>query len=274
MSADKSAARRRPVIITRPGEANNRLAEVLARDGIEPWRWPAFSIELPVPEETKLVEERLADLDGIEMVMLPSPSAVAAVAHWVREWPAHVTLATVGEGTAKAIRAAWGEDSKILYPAGTAEQSGSEALFSLIEKRGAPSRVLILRGQTGREWLPEKLRAMGSDVIVMCAYVRVPLELGPKELRALRASMSGPAPILYATSSDGVDAVMHAVKSEPGAQAWLASGTALTIHPRCAKRLAEAGFREIELTEADDDAVRAHVLKHLERSAVPHEADA
>lgn len=267
MNADRVSARQRPVIITRPGEANNRLAEVWAQDGIETWRWPAFNIELPMPDETKLVEERLAHLDDIEMVMLPSPSAVAAVAHWVREWPAHITLATVGEGTAKAIRAAWGDDSHILYPKGSAEQSGSEALFALIEKRGAPSRVLILRGQTGREWLPEKLRAMGSDVIVMCTYVRMPLELSPKALRMLRSAIGGPSPILYVTSSDGVDAVMHAVKNEPGAQAWLASGTALTIHPRCARRLEEAGFREIELTEADDDVVRTHVLAHLTAGA-------
>lgn len=252
----------RPVILTRPGQANNRLADLLAeKDGIEAWRWPAFMIELP--EETELVTQRLANLDDVEMVLLPSPSAVAAVAHWVREWPEHVTLATVGEGTAKAIRCAWGDSVRILYPSGSAETSGSEALFALIEKRAAPSRVLILRGQTGREWLPQKLREMGSDVVVMCAYVRVPLELSARDVKRLSDALTGPSPLLYVTSTDGVDAVMHAVRPVPGAQAWLAGGTAVTIHPRVVRRLEESGFRHVEITSADDEAARKHILKNL-----------
>lgn len=253
----------RPVVLCRPGEANNRLAELLAhRDGIDAWRWPAFTIELPM--ETEFVTERLANLDDVEMVLLPSPSAVAAVAHWVREWPERITLATVGEGTARAIRAAWGPQVKVLYPAGSAETSGSEALFELIQKRGAPSKVLILRGQTGREWLPEKLRAMGSDVQVLCAYVRVPLELSARQVKALGAAMRGPSPILYVTSSDAVDAVMHAVRPIEGAQRWLAEGCAVTIHPRVAARLAEVGCRRIEITDADDLSVREVILKLMQ----------
>ena len=262
MPKDSMNTHHRPVILTRPGQANNRLADLLAVENkLEAWRWPAFTIELP--EETNLVTERLANLDDVEMVLLPSPSAVAAVAHWVREWPEHITLATVGEGTAKAIRCAWGDDVRVLYPEGSAETSGSEALFSLIEKRAAPSRVLILRGQTGREWLPQKLREMGSDVVVLCAYVRVPLELSARDVKRLTEALSGPTPILFVTSTDAVDAIMHAVRPIAGAQAWLASGTAITIHPRVVRRLEESGFKNVEITSADDEAVRDKILKNL-----------
>ena len=152
----------RPVILTRPGAANDRLADLLETDGLNVWRWPAFTITLP--EDQALVAERFAHLDDVEMVVMASPAAVAAVAHWVREWPKHITLATVGEGTAKVIRAAWGDDVKIIYPEGDAEHSGSEALFALVKKQRVPSRVLIARGQTGREWLSEQLIALGADV--------------------------------------------------------------------------------------------------------------
>ena len=108
----------RPVILMRPGEANNRLAELLEAQGIHAVRWPAFSIELP--EETDQITERLSNLDDVEMVVLPSPASVAAAAHWVREWPEHITLATVGEGTARVIRAAWGPKVKLIYPEGDA----------------------------------------------------------------------------------------------------------------------------------------------------------
>lgn len=47
-------ALQRPVILMRPGEANNRLAGVLLKEGIECWRWPAFRIELPGKEDCDL----------------------------------------------------------------------------------------------------------------------------------------------------------------------------------------------------------------------------
>lgn len=247
----------RPVILMRPGEANNRLAARLERDGRCVWRWPAFRIELP--ENTEQVEAQLADLTGVDMVVLPSPAAVAAVAHWVRAWPDHVTIATVGEGTAKVVRAAWGDDVKLLYPTGDAAHSGSEALWELVEKIGAPARVLFLRGQTGREWLPEHFAAMGSDVIKLCAYVRVPIELTEQQIKDVTESIFGRSPIVYITSTDAVDALMRAIRVVPGGREWLVHGTALTIHPRVKSRLEEAGFEDIRIAGVEDENVAALV---------------
>ena len=225
------------------------------------WRWPAFTITLP--EDQALVAERFARLDDVEMVVMASPAAVAAVAHWVREWPEHVTLATVGEGTAKVIRAAWGDEVKVLYPEGDAEHSGSEALFALVKKQRVPSRVLIARGQTGREWLAEQLIALGADVEKLAAYVRVPLELSPAQTMQLTRAVHGPSPVVYITSSDSVATLLHAVHGVPGAREWLSSGAAVTIHPRCAERLTEAGFQHIRIVGTDDERVRDAVAACL-----------
>ena len=54
-------ALQRPVILMRPGEANNRLANKLQKEGITSWRWPAFRIELPTQVGCELVQERLSD---------------------------------------------------------------------------------------------------------------------------------------------------------------------------------------------------------------------
>lgn len=150
----------RPVILMRPGEANNRLAELLEAQGIHAVRWPAFSIELP--EETDHITERLSNLDDVEMVVLPSPASVAAAAHWVREWPEHITLATVGEGTARVIRAAWGPKVKLIYPEGDASHSGSEALWPLVQAHGAPSRVLFCEGRLDESGSPNSSAASGA----------------------------------------------------------------------------------------------------------------
>lgn len=253
-----------PIILMRPGAANDRLADRLEAEGLEVWRWPAFTIDLPGAADAERVAKRLENLDDVEMVVLPSPASVAAVAHWVREWPEHVTLATVGEGTARVIRAAWGDDVKLLYPEGDAEHSGSEALWELVMARGAPSRVLFLRGQTGREWLPSQFRSIGSDVVTLCAYVRVPLELSSTDLRTLLLATVGPSPVVYITSTDAVDALMHAVRPVTGACSWLVRGTAITIHPRVVRRLEEAGFKKIVVTSTDDETVRRHILESLD----------
>lgn len=251
-----------PVILMRPGAANDRLADLLERqDGIRAWRWPAYAITLP--EDETLVSERLARLDDFDMIVLASPAAVTAAAHWVREWPKHLTLATVGEGTARVIRAAWGDEVSVLYPPGEAESSGSEALFDLLRKRGIPSRVLIIRGQTGREWLTENLIQLGVDVEKICAYVRVPLELSPEQQDQLAMSMCGQGPIIYITSTDAVATLLHAVRPIPGAREWIVSGRAITIHPRCADRLREAGFKHVEITGVADETVRQHILANI-----------
>lgn len=253
-----------PVILMRPGAANERLANLLKADGIEAWRWPAFTITLP--EDQELVSERLSRLEDVDMVVLASPAAVAAVAHWVQEWPAHITLATVGEGTARVIHAAWPE-ARVLFPKGDAEQSGSEALFELLKQTQIPRRVLICRGQTGREWLGEQLTTLGADVEKLAAYVRVPIELSPMQIEDLQRAVSGLPPIVYVTSSDAVVTLLHAIRPVPAAREWFMRGVAVTIHPRCAERLREAGFKRVEITGTLDERVREHILRNLMRLA-------
>ena len=147
-------ALQRPVILMRPGEANNRLAGVLLKEGIECWRWPAFRIELPGKEDCDLVQERLDNLDDVEMVILPSPASVAAAAHWVKAWPEHITLATVGEGTAKVIRAAWGDDVKLIYPEGDAEDLSLIHIFSRSRWSGCRARSRVRRSRRDARGAP------------------------------------------------------------------------------------------------------------------------
>lgn len=251
----------RPIILMRPGASNERLAERLTKLGMNVWKWPAFTI-LP-PTDPERVKERLSDLSSFDMVLLASPAAVAASAAYVKSWPKHITLATIGSGTARVIRAAWGENTQVLYPDGEAFDSGSERFFELLKSRGFPSRVLIIRGQVGREWLREQLLAHGTDVEVLPAYQRLPLELSSAELEKLRFSTQGLAPIIYLTSTDAVGVLLHAVKTVSGALEWLQKGFVLTIHPRPKAQLEEVGFHNVALVSAKDEKVQEAIEKLL-----------
>ncbi len=255
----------RPVILMRPGAANDRLAGRLVNLGMKVWKWPAFTI-LP-PEDAERVQYRLNHLENFDMVMLASPAAVAAAAVHVRHWPDNVILATIGQGTARAIRAVWGEDTPVVAPAGDSKESGSEKLFEVLKARGFPARVLIIRGQVGREWLKEQLIAHGTDVEILPAYQRTPLELSTEQLSQLRASLMGPSPIIYVTSTDAVGVLLHAVKSIRGAREWLLSGDAITIHPRPQAQLEEVGFKNPGIVSAKDEEVTEEILKRLNHKA-------
>lgn len=250
----------RPIILMRPGAANERLADRLTKCGFRVWRWPAFTIVPPMDPER--VQVRLSDLSNFDMVLLASPTAVAASAVYISRWPDHIELATVGESTARVIRAAWGEDTKVLYPEGDTVDSGSEKLFELLKQRGFPSRVLIVRGQVGREWLKEQLIAHGTDVEVLPAYQRSPLELDTDQTIELQKAVNGPAPIIYITSADAVGVLLHAVKGVAGAREWLQKAFVLTIHPRPKALLEEVGFSNVALISTRDDEVK-QAVEHL-----------
>ncbi|MBR5458569.1 MAG: uroporphyrinogen-III synthase [Burkholderiaceae bacterium] len=254
----------RPVILMRPGAANDRLAGRLNNLGMNVWKWPAFTI-LP-PEDSERVQQRLNHLECFDMVMLASPAAVAAAAVHVRKWPEHITLATIGQGTARAIRAVWGEDTHIVAPAGDSTDSGSEKLFQILKEQGFPARVLIVRGQVGREWLREQLIAHGTDVEVLPAYQRAPLELTTEQLSQLRSSLMGPSPIIYVTSTDAVGVLLHAVKGIRGAREWILKGDAITIHPRPQAQLVDVGFVNPGIVSAKDVEVTEEILKRLNQA--------
>lgn len=250
----------RPIILMRPGAANDRLGDRLIKNGFRVWKWPAFTI-VP-PSDPERVQARLSDLSSFDMVLLASPTAVAASAVYVSRWPANIELATLASSTARVIRAAWGEDTKVLYPEGDTVDSGSEKLFELLKLRGFPSRVLIIRGQVGREWLKEQLISHGTDVEVLPAYQRAPLELDTDQTIELQKAVNGPAPIIYLTSTDAVGVLLHAVKGVAGAREWLQRAFVLTIHPRAKALLEEVGFKNVGLISTRDDEVQ-RAVEHL-----------
>ena len=89
------------------------------------------------------------------------------------------------------------------------------------------------------------------------------MELSTAELDKLQSSISGPAPIVYLTSTDAVGVLMHAVKTIPGALEWLQKGFILTIHPRPKAQLEEVGFRNVALVSAKDEKVQVAIQKLL-----------
>jgi uroporphyrinogen-III synthase len=73
------------------------------------------------------------------------------------------------------------------------------------------------------------------------------------------------SPVAVFSSSEAVDALDRQLSAQAGAAQWLRNGRALATHERIRERLLDAGYRRVEMTAADDEAVVAR-LESFRRS--------
>jgi uroporphyrinogen-III synthase len=97
-------------------------------------------------------------------------------------------------------------------------------------------------------------------------YARADHSLDRLALEVLQRSMVAQRCALTVfASSEAVDALDRQLSAQDGAARWLRTGTALATHERIRDRLLDAGYKRVELTAADDEAVVAR-LESLRRS--------
>ena len=233
-------------ILTRPAGRNTALASELRDRGWPVFECPALEIQ-SVPLSNSAQAPQAKDYD---LVVFVSRAAVTGYRHQVSPdfvWPAPVQAACMGPVTASAIRRVFGSGVKILHPEGAASQD-SEALWPLIlEQHPSPHRVLVLRGQDGREWLGERLRQLGAQVTVWQTYERtvatwsvsVQDYLGGLAKQGTRAAW-------LLTSAHGVQAVAHKIKAL-GLRSWFQENGFVLTH----ERLLSILLKELNMGQED-----------------------
>jgi uroporphyrinogen-III synthase len=189
-------------------------------------------------------------------------------------WPAHVAAATVGPGSAAAVRAhpAFGQAAELVTPPACAPQFDSEALWEALAQRAQPPRrVLIVRGTQGRDWLAERMRAAGIEVRIHTAYRRTPAVWASAAREALLALAARGEPATWLlTSIEGIDAICAQIVADDLASWWLQCRFIVT-HPRIAAHMTdvwqaistqgrgEAGSIVLQTCPAGDDAAVAAI---------------
>lgn len=259
------------VIVTRPAAAGERLHGRLIASGWDAVWCPAFDIgAAPDPQAASSLLRALRQFD---LVVFVSPNAVrASLALVDQPWPTGVAIGAVGEATAAAVRTelALAPETAIIAPDGDA--SGSEAFWAAWIRSGRRAlRVLILRAQHGREWLAERFSDAGAEVVILPVYTRVDHRLDASTGTVLERAMAARrSPVAVFSSSEAVDALDRQLSAQDGAAPWLRNGWALATHERIRERLLDAGYKRVEMTAADDEAVVGQ-LESLRRSRFePH----
>ncbi len=242
------------LIVTRPAAQAADWVQALQALGQDAVALPLLDIA-PAADPAP-VQAAWRALPGATLVMFVSANAVAqffAQAPAGPAWPAGLRAGCTGPGTSAALRAAGVPGNSIVEPPpGTSFDS--ESLWALLAHEDWAGRhVWVVRGEDGRDWLADTLRARGATVDFVAAYRRCAPVLDAAAQALLARALAAPAAHLWLFSSS--EAAAHLRTLAPGAD-WSRSG-ALASHARIAQTARELGFGRVGLTAPTPAAVAA-----------------
>jgi uroporphyrinogen-III synthase len=241
------------IVVTRPRDQAVQLAQRIEQAGGVPLLFPLLDIEA-VPDNQAL-QEQLARLDQFNLAIFISPNAVHYGMAAIRasgHLPNQLKIATVGQGSARALR-----ELGVTGVIAPVERFDSEGLLALPElQQVAGWRVLIFRGNGGRELLGDTLRARGATVEYACCYQRSKPQF---DVGALLASAPD---AITVTSSEALAHLWQVL----GEQASPLLATPLFVpHARIAELAHEQGWQQVHVTPAGDDGLLAAVTEWAEK---------
>jgi uroporphyrinogen-III synthase len=252
------------LLVTRPQPQAEDWVDALRAQQVNAQALPLIAI---APDGADAIAAAWAALEACRLVVFVSPNAVSAFfAQRRAAWPSHVQAGCTGPGTARALAAAGVPAACIVEPAGDAAQFDSESLWArLASQPWAGQRVLVVRGQGGRDWLAERLREHGADVSFVAAYRSAVPTLDAAQRECLHAALAEPAHTVWLFSSS--QAVQHLVQLAPSApwpalQAW-------ATHSRIADTLRARGVGAVQAVRPTIDAVAAAWRASIQSTVAP-----
>jgi uroporphyrinogen-III synthase len=229
------------IVVTRPGRQAAAFAQKLAALGASPIVFPAIVV-LP-PADRASLEEVHARLRDYDFAVFVSANAVEYGAPAAPRWPASLVAFAPGPGTAEALAGAGILDIRV--PHTTLDSEGVLALPELADVRGR--RIVVFRGEGGRELLADTLRKRGARVDLVSCYRRTAPSSGADGLvEALRERR---AHAVTVTSSEGVDNLWSVLGDE--GRRLMTRLPVFAPHPRIAERVRALGLHTIETAGGD-----------------------
>ncbi len=239
------------IMITRPAHQATRLAEGITAIGAEVFLFPTLAI-LPV-ELTDEDKEKIQQINHYDIIIFISPNAVEhGLAHIqaITRLPANILLATIGQGSAKALKSRLGKQADIVPK----ENFNSEGLLATASLQNvADKRILIVRGNGGREHLKQTLQQRGAFVDYLNVYQRVKPEANTTDLEQYLQNNQIAAIVI--TSAESLKNLLELTPDEVISQ--LLEVPLLLINNRFVEIAREAGFNNklLVATQTDDDAI-------------------
>jgi uroporphyrinogen-III synthase len=258
MTSLAGAAAPAPVVVTRPHHQAATLVAQLQAAGREAVLFPLLSIE-PL-RDTGALRATLGRLADFALVAFVSPNAIDAVFALQPSWPRETMFAVMGEGSRQALaRHGVTEVNATILSPRNLERTDSQTLLEVLDLDRLRGReVLIVRGESGRELLADRLREAGVGVTQAAAYRRVapPLDAGRRaqlvQLLARRCDW-------IITSSEALRILLEQAAQVAGDDgvASLRRQHLVVPHVRIEETARALGFTDISLTGSGDERLLA-----------------
>lgn len=271
------------LLLTRPAAQAEDWARRMAALGVVTVSLPLIDIS---PGEDRLsIDRAWTALPETDLAMFVSPNAVE---HFFeggsaldgassdrnrlsvdpsvgpRSWPARTWAATVGPGSARALAERGVPEARVVQPPTGSDSLDSEHLWPELQRVAGTDwtgrRVLLVRGDGGREWLGDRLREAGAVVTAVSVYRRTCPQPTAGVRALLREALAAPERHIWLFSSS--EAIGHLDTLEQGTReggnpADWGRVKALATHERIAARAQALGVGHVVLVRPDAEAVAA-----------------
>jgi uroporphyrinogen-III synthase len=232
------------IVVTRPRDQAAQLTARIEQAGGVPLLFPL--LEITAIHDTGALYEQISRLAQFDLAIFISPNAVhygIAAIRAVGELPQKIKIATVGQGSAKTLRELG--IANVLAPT---ERFDSEGLLALPELQDiAGWRVIIFRGDGGRELLGDTLKARAATVEYAACYQRSKPQQGPDKLLSPRPDA------ITVTSSEALGYLWQMLDGT--AKEFFRDTTLFVPHPRIAELAKKQGWQQVQLTGSGDEGL-------------------
>ena len=239
-------------LITRPSEQAHALERLVREAGGEPVCVPAIEI-LPLadPAPFHALAARLAEFD---LAIIVSRNAVRRALGLIgaKPWPDALNVAAVGQGSREELQQRG--FASVIAPTA---QSDSEALLALPALAAVRDRrIVIFRGEGGRELLGQELAARGASVEHAVCY-----RLVAPEGSSMRSAWARGMDAVTVSSAEGL-ANLIAMLGE-GAVRQLSQIPLFVPHQRVAGETQRRGLQRAIVAGPGDAEMAAALVAHF-----------
>lgn len=242
------------VLVTRPDERGRQLVDLLNQSGIVALHLPLFTFESG--KDLENLPNKLLQLNPGDYVFLVSKSAVDFSVKTLKEtgfqWREDLHYFTVGQRTAEYFSS---QSERIIhYPI---SQENSEGVLALPPMQQLDEKqILILRGNGGREYLPEQAKQRGAVVDILECYRREPIIYHNEEQTSF-CKRSG-VDTLVVTSLEILHSLIEFVPESE--QDWLKTCRLVTVSRRISDTAKQYGWQNIILSPRADNQTLLNTL--------------
>jgi uroporphyrinogen-III synthase len=252
----------RNVVITRPADQAQELAAMIRKAGGAPILFPV--LEIRDVEDLKPLLDVISRLPEFDLAVFISPNAVNKAMNLITAHgglPRRILCAAIGRGSVKEL-ARFGVTNTIA----PARRFDSEALLELPQMKEVQGRrVVIFRGDGGRELLGDTLTARGARVEYAECYRRGRPNLDAAPL--LKAWARNELDAITVTSSEGLRNLYEMIGAL--ARQWLRKTPVFVPHARIAEAARELGLTRVIVTEPADEGLMKGLMEHFAAGSGP-----